>query len=80
MTQTCSRFVANNQGSHRAFKLVTPSGQIVYEKLIRYEVTNNSSTICHCYATAKSLHDETTTEIQIETQVASQKYVQYRSK
>ena len=51
--------------------LVTPSWQIVYEKLIRNEVTNNSSTVCHCYATA---------EVGIETQVTSQKYVRFRSK
>ena len=77
-TQTRFGFVAKNQSSHRASKWVTPSWRIVYEKLICNEVTNNSSTVCHCYATAKRFHDETTAEVRIEKQVTSQKYVRYR--
>ena len=79
-TKTRFRFAAKNQACQRAFKLVTPSWRIVHEKLIRNEVTNNFSTVCHCYATAKRLHDETAAEVPIETQVTSQKYVRYRSK
>ena len=35
-----------------------PSWQMVYEKLIRNDVTNNSSTVCHCYVTPERLQDE----------------------
>ena len=55
------------------FKLITTSWRIVCEKLIRNEVTNNSSTVCHCYATPKRLQGETTAEVRIEPLVTSQK-------
>ena len=72
-TQTRFRFAAKNQCSHRAFKLITPSWRTVCEKLIRNKVTNNSSTICHSYATQKRLYDDTTAEVRMEPQVMSQK-------
>ena len=53
----------------KVFGAVAESATSLELKLIRNEVTNNSSTVCHRYATSKRLYYETTAEVRIEPQV-----------